>query len=135
MSNERPRTLKDKLHILADAAKYDASCASSGSKSTRAGSQIGSTEGMGICHSYTPDGCCVLVCLGATAAKALIGPEYRLAKSRGAVVASSFSHQTIATWHPAAILRTRDAVRREERLRDLSADLHRAASISGSQEA
>lgn len=48
-----------KLEILADAAKYDASCASSGSKQTRRGSQIGSTEGMGICHSYTPDGRCV----------------------------------------------------------------------------
>jgi putative DNA modification/repair radical SAM protein len=48
-----------KLAILADAAKYDASCASSGSKTTRAGSRIGSTEGMGICHSYTPDGRCV----------------------------------------------------------------------------
>ena len=51
--------VREKLAILADAAKYDASCASSGSKSTRAGSKIGSTEGMGICHSYTPDGRCV----------------------------------------------------------------------------
>ncbi len=51
--------LREKLAILADAAKYDASCASSGSGKTRAGSQIGSTEGMGICHSYTPDGRCV----------------------------------------------------------------------------
>ena len=50
---------RQKLEILADAAKYDASCASSGSKQTRRGSQIGSTEGMGICHSYTPDGRCV----------------------------------------------------------------------------
>lgn len=48
-----------KLAILADAAKYDASCASSGSNETRRGSRIGSTEGMGICHSYTPDGRCV----------------------------------------------------------------------------
>ncbi len=49
-----------KLSILADAAKYDASCASSGSKGRRAGPRgIGSTEGMGICHSYTPDGRCV----------------------------------------------------------------------------
>jgi predicted DNA-binding helix-hairpin-helix protein len=50
-----------KLRILADAAKYDASCASSGGvarKSTRA-TGIGSTTGMGICHSYTPDGRCV----------------------------------------------------------------------------
>ena len=51
--------LTKKLSILSDAAKYDASCASSGSKSTRKGSEIGSTEGMGICHSYTPDGRCV----------------------------------------------------------------------------
>jgi putative DNA modification/repair radical SAM protein len=51
--------LPTKLAVLADAAKYDASCASSGAKSTRPGSRIGSTEGMGICHSYTPDGRCV----------------------------------------------------------------------------
>lgn len=48
-----------KLYILADAAKYDASCSSSGSKKTRAGKGLGSTEGMGICHSYTPDGRCI----------------------------------------------------------------------------
>jgi putative DNA modification/repair radical SAM protein len=48
-----------KLFILADAAKYDASCASSGSKKTRPGKGLGTTEGMGICHSYTPDGRCV----------------------------------------------------------------------------
>ncbi len=58
MTTDRDKVRK-KLAILADAAKYDASCASSGSKSTRRGSQIGSTEGMGICHSYTPDGRCV----------------------------------------------------------------------------
>jgi putative DNA modification/repair radical SAM protein len=53
--------LKSKLEILADAAKYDASCASSGStkRDSRGGKGIGSTEGMGICHSYTPDGRCV----------------------------------------------------------------------------
>ena len=51
----------DKLAILADAAKYDASCASSGADRRNSSSSggIGSTEGMGICHSYTPDGRCV----------------------------------------------------------------------------
>jgi putative DNA modification/repair radical SAM protein len=51
----------DKLAILADAAKYDASCASSGArKRNSSGTQgIGSTEGMGICHSYAPDGRCI----------------------------------------------------------------------------
>jgi putative DNA modification/repair radical SAM protein len=48
-----------KLAVLADAAKYDASCASSGSKQTRGGPGLGSTEGNGICHSYTPDGRCI----------------------------------------------------------------------------
>jgi putative DNA modification/repair radical SAM protein len=51
--------IQKKLSVLADAAKYDASCASSGSKGTRPGSRLGSTEGMGICHSYTPDGRCI----------------------------------------------------------------------------
>ncbi|MGB5483802.1 putative DNA modification/repair radical SAM protein [Parasphingorhabdus sp.] len=51
----------EKLAILADAAKYDASCASSGSvkrNSSKSGG-IGSTGGMGICHSYAPDGRCI----------------------------------------------------------------------------
>jgi putative DNA modification/repair radical SAM protein len=53
--------LKAKLEILADAAKYDASCASSGAdkRNSLSGKGVGSTEGMGICHSYTPDGRCV----------------------------------------------------------------------------
>lgn len=50
-----------KLGILADAAKYDASCASSGApkRNSRSGDGMGATNGMGICHSYTPDGRCV----------------------------------------------------------------------------
>lgn len=51
--------VQQKLAILADAAKYDASCASSGSRTKREGATLGNTEGMGICHSYTPDGRCV----------------------------------------------------------------------------
>ena len=51
--------LQQKLRILADAAKYDASCASSGSKRARTEGGLGNTDGVGICHSYTPDGRCV----------------------------------------------------------------------------
>jgi predicted DNA-binding helix-hairpin-helix protein len=53
--------VRNKLEILADAAKYDASCASSGApKRTSEGQAgFGATTGMGICHSYTPDGRCV----------------------------------------------------------------------------
>ena len=48
-----------KLAILADAAKYDASCASSGARRGGNGRGVGSAEQVGICHSYTPDGRCV----------------------------------------------------------------------------
>jgi len=50
-----------RLAILADAAKYDASCASSGTtkRNSKGGKGLGSTEGMGICHAYAPDGRCI----------------------------------------------------------------------------
>ena len=55
------RTLSEKLAILSDAAKYDASCASSGGerRGSRDGSGLGSSGGSGICHSYAPDGRCI----------------------------------------------------------------------------
>ncbi len=59
-------SLIERLGILADAAKYDASCASSGTSRRTSkdgvkgsGKAIGSTEGMGICHAYAPDGRCI----------------------------------------------------------------------------
>ncbi|KYG68721.1 biotin synthase [Bdellovibrio bacteriovorus] len=51
--------LKSKLSVLADAAKYDASCSSSGSQRKRDPKGMGNVEGMGICHSYAPDGRCI----------------------------------------------------------------------------
>jgi len=56
-----PLKLQGKLAILADAAKYDASCSSSGTQNRNSlnGTGIGSTAGSGICHSYTPDGRCI----------------------------------------------------------------------------
>nr|WP_207912392.1 putative DNA modification/repair radical SAM protein [Parafrankia sp. BMG5.11] len=61
MEQMGPQTIIEKLEILADAAKYDASCASSGTvkRSSAGGKGIGSTEGMGICHAYAPDGRCI----------------------------------------------------------------------------
>ena len=54
-------TVMERLGILADAAKYDASCASSGTakRNSAGGKGLGSTEGMGICHAYAPDGRCI----------------------------------------------------------------------------
>ena len=53
--------LRQKLAILSDAAKYDASCASSGGtrRDSRDGVGLGSNEGRGICHAYAPDGRCI----------------------------------------------------------------------------
>ncbi len=55
------RTLDEKLAILADAAKYDASCASSGGerRNSSDGKGLGSSGGSGICHAYAPDGRCI----------------------------------------------------------------------------
>ena len=52
-------SVTEKLSILADAAKYDASCSSSGSKRANKGKGLGNSDGTGICHSYTEDGRCV----------------------------------------------------------------------------
>jgi putative DNA modification/repair radical SAM protein len=54
-------TLIEKLAILSDAAKYDASCSSSGTtkRNSLKDGGLGSTEGSGICHSYAPDGRCI----------------------------------------------------------------------------
>jgi putative DNA modification/repair radical SAM protein len=56
-----PVNLNAKLAILADAAKYDASCASSGGarRDSTQGRGLGSNEGAGICHSFAPDGRCI----------------------------------------------------------------------------
>lgn len=60
-SIDSPAGLRRRLEILADAAKYDASCASSGTarRTSKGGRGVGSTEGGGICHAYAPDGRCI----------------------------------------------------------------------------
>lgn len=51
--------IREKLEILADAAKYDVSCSSSGSNRKNHNGGLGNAEGTGICHTYTEDGRCV----------------------------------------------------------------------------
>ena len=51
--------IQEKLNILADAAKYDVSCASSGSNRKNTNKGLGNASKMGICHSYTEDGRCI----------------------------------------------------------------------------
>lgn len=59
LSMSVPARVLEKLSILADAAKYDVSCSSSGSKRSNDNKGLGNAEGMGICHAYTEDGRCV----------------------------------------------------------------------------
>ncbi len=64
-----------------------------------------------------------VVCLGATAAQALFGLDFRISHDRGKVVATDWCDLTMATWHPAAILRMPDEARQRDMRQQLVADL------------
>lgn len=68
----------------------------------------------------------VVVCLGATAAGALLGRDYRINESRGRLVKTEWCDQTLSTWHPAAILRMPDPTRRQQMTDQLTSDLRTA---------
>jgi len=65
----------------------------------------------------------VIACLGATAAKALLGPAFRVSTQRGRRVTSPHAEFVFATFHPSALLRLRDAEEREAAFRQLVEDL------------
>jgi uracil-DNA glycosylase family protein len=69
----------------------------------------------------------VIVCLGATAAQALLGPAFKVTHQRGVVVASPFAARVLATVHPSSILRAPDEGARRLEMKQFTADL-RAAS-------
>ena len=71
-----------------------------------------------------------VICLGATAAQALLGRDFRLSQQRGRIRMTEWSQQTIATWHPAAILRMPDKNRKREMVQQLIQDLKRGAEFS-----
>ena len=70
-----------------------------------------------------------VICLGATAAQALLGRDFRLRQQRGHIQKTQWSEQTIATWHPAAILRMPDENRKREMVNQLVTDLKRCAEV------
>ncbi|HEX2648458.1 MAG TPA: UdgX family uracil-DNA binding protein [Burkholderiales bacterium] len=65
----------------------------------------------------------VIVCLGATAARALLGPEFRVSTMRGRFVESPLAERVFATFHPSALLRLRDEKEKEAGFRQFVADL------------
>lgn len=71
----------------------------------------------------------VFVCLGATAGKALLGPDFRVTQQHGQFLDSDLAPYTTATAHPSAILRQRDQESRDRAMRELIADLKKVASV------
>ena len=71
----------------------------------------------------------VLVCLGATAAQALLGRDFRVSRQRGELVESPLAPYVTATIHPSAILRQRDEESRHAELEALVADLRKVATL------
>lgn len=90
-------TVQKKLEILADAAKYDASCASSGArKRDSAGSGgIGSTGGAGICHSYAPDGRCISLLKVLLTNRCIYDCHYCINRRSSNVQRAAFSAQEV----------------------------------------
>jgi DNA polymerase len=71
----------------------------------------------------------VLICLGATAAQALFGRDFRLTQHRGELLATGLAEHAIATAHPSSVLRQPDSASRQQALRDLVSDLKVAARL------
>jgi len=73
----------------------------------------------------------VLICLGATAARALLGRGFRVTRERGKPVASNLAPTVLATVHPSSLLRQPDPAARHEEYRRFVADLAVAAGVLG----
>jgi DNA polymerase len=71
----------------------------------------------------------VLVCLGATAAQALLGRDFRVSRQRGELVRSDLAESVIATVHPSSILRAEEETREQE-YASLVRDLQKAAQLT-----
>jgi DNA polymerase len=72
----------------------------------------------------------VVVCLGATAAQAVLGPQFKLMQQRGRVVPSAFAERVVATIHPSAVLRAPDSEGRRAAYDSLVTDLKVAAKVA-----
>jgi DNA polymerase len=71
----------------------------------------------------------ILVCLGATAAQAIMGRAFRVTRQRGKVLPSRFAQRTVATVHPASILRQPTGEDRDREMDQLTADLRSVARL------
>lgn len=90
-------TLEEKLHILADAAKYDVACTSSGSKRSGAPGSIGSACEAGICHSFAADGRCISLLKILLTNHCVFDCRYCVNRSSNDVPRAAFTPEEICT--------------------------------------
>jgi DNA polymerase len=70
----------------------------------------------------------MLICLGSTAAKSLLGPAFRITQQRGQIMRTRWCDWTMATYHPSALLRIPDPAAAQQARRELTADLAMAVA-------
>ena len=90
-------TTQEKLQILADAAKYDVACTSSGSSRRGKKGMLGNTEAAGICHSFSSDGRCVSLLKILLSNECIYDCKYCVNRSGNDVVRTSFTPEEVCT--------------------------------------
>lgn len=88
-------SIKDKLNILADAAKYDVACTSSGSSRRNDGTGIGNTVSSGICHSFAADGRCISLLKILFTNECVFDCKYCINRSSNDVIRTSFTPEEV----------------------------------------
>ena len=90
-------SLNKKLKILADAAKYDVACTSSGSSRRGKKGMLGNTEAAGICHSFSSDGRCVSLLKILLSNECIYDCKYCLNRASNERVRTTFTPDEICT--------------------------------------
>mgnify|MGYP001622968425 FL=1 len=90
-------TLNEKLHILSDAAKYDAACTSSGVDRRGDGTGMGNCSAAGICHSFSADGRCISLLKILFTNECIYDCKYCVNRSSNDVVRTSFTPEEVCT--------------------------------------
>lgn len=89
--------IKDKLKILADSAKYDVACTSSGSDRSNGGTGTGNTLACGICHSFSADGRCISLLKILFTNECIFDCRYCINRRSNDVVRTSFTPDEVCT--------------------------------------
>ena len=87
--------IKEKLNILADAAKYDVACTSSGSNRRNDGTGIGNSVSSGICHSFSADGRCISLLKILFTNECVFDCKYCINRASNDVVRTSFTPEEV----------------------------------------